>query len=158
MSRTSHAFTLQRDARQRLVLMDAAGTAHVDVEPVRCFPISGPDQWIAICDAQGRELVRIRDLSELDPALRASLERELAGHEFVPAIVRISEVEEGPEFCQWHVETDRGPISFQANDEGAVRRLDERRVMILDTTGIRYLVMDLAALDKPSQRILERYL
>jgi len=151
-------FTLHRDERRRLVLTDAQGQRHVDVEPVRCFPVSFPDQWIAICDEQGHELACIQHLGQLDPELRRTLEEELAGHEFVPVVQRIVQIREESDCSCWELETDRGPVSFQTNDENVVRRLNGRRAMLMDKSGIRYLIPDTGALDRPSRRLLEQYL
>ncbi len=150
-------FTLQHDAMGRLVLIDSEGRQHVNVEPIRCFPVSFPDQWISICDAQGHELVRVKDLGNLPGDCRQTLQDELAGHEFVPIVTRIVEVENGSESCQWKIETDRGPVTFLTNDENAVRRLDQRRAMIVNTSGIRYLIPGLDQLDKRSRAALEHY-
>lgn len=155
---TPNGFSLYRDERRRLVLIDAQGQRHVDVEPVRCFPVSFPDQWIAICDEQGHELACIQRLAQLDPQLRQTLEEELAGHEFVPVVQRVVQIREESDCCCWELETDRGPVSFQTNDENVVRRLADRRAMLLDKTGIRYLIPDTAALDRASRRLLEQYL
>jgi len=150
--------SLYRDERHRLVLVDSHGNTYTDVEPVRCFPVSHPDQWIAICDEQGHELACIQHMAELDPQLRRTLEEELAGHEFVPVVQRIVEVREESDCSYWELETDRGPVSFETNAENAVQRLNGHRAMILDKTGIRYLIPDTAALDRASRRMLEQYL
>ena len=145
-------FALQYDSQRRLVLIDSQGQRHVDVEPVRCFPISYPDQWISICDAQGHELARVKELDSLAGDVRRTLEEELAGHEFVPIVTRIVEVRADSESCRWKIETDRGPISFLTNDDNAVRRLDRQRAMIIASSGIRYLIPVVDQLDKPSLR------
>ena len=44
-------YQLQRDASGRLVLIDAAGERHEGVVPVRAFPISAPEDGIALVDA-----------------------------------------------------------------------------------------------------------
>jgi hypothetical protein len=155
---TTIGFKLYRDERRRLIFVDAHGQQHVDVEPVRCFPISSPDRWIAICDEQGHELTHIQHLTQLDPPLRQTLEEELAGHEFVPVVQRVVQVTEESDCCRWDLETDRGSISFQTNDENVVRRLNGSRVMLLGQNGIRYLIPDIAALDRNSRRLLEQYL
>jgi len=154
----SPRFNLYRDAQRRLVLVDSQGREHVGVEPVRCFPVSHPGQWISICDAEGHELTCVPQVGTLPSEVRRLLEEELAGHEFVPIVTRIAEVVEDSDGWRWEIETDRGPIRIQTSDETAVRRLDERRAMILDMGGIRYLIPDIAALDRSSRRRLEQYL
>ncbi len=42
--------------------------------------------------------------------------------------------------------------------DGDVRRLENRRAMVIDAHGIHYLIPDTEALDRQSRRILERYL
>jgi len=150
-------FRLLRDAQRRLVLVDADGRQHADVEPVRCFPISFPEQWISICDAQGKELVSVRHLAALEPDVRQILEEELGQHEFVPIVQKIVEMDADSDCCRWCLETDRGLVRFQTVDENAVRRLDAQRAMIVDAAGIRYLIPSLAQLDRDSRRIIEQY-
>jgi hypothetical protein len=150
-------FVLEYDSQRRLVLIDNQGQRHVDVEPVRCFPISHPSQWISICDVQGRELACVNELDSLPGDVRRILEDELAIHEFVPIVVRILDVQADSESSRWKVETDRGPISFSTNDDSAVRQLDQGRAMIVDSSGIRYLIPVVDALDAPSRAILDQY-
>src|SRR5438477_2402252 len=85
-------FGLQPDAWGRLVLIDAEGQRYVGVEPVRCFPVSDPLHWIAIVDAEGRELVCVERLDDLPTGTRKVLEDELARREFVPVIEHVEEV------------------------------------------------------------------
>ncbi len=151
-------FDLQHDAWGRLVLVDAQGQRHEGVEPVRGFPISDPDHWISICDAEGRELESVKDLASLSPAVREFLERALARREFVPVIRRIVGVPADTEPTEWEVETDRGRTRFLLNSADDVRRLSSDRALVIDTQGLRYLIEDTRQLDSASRRILERYL
>ena len=150
-------FGLSYDAWQRLVLIDEDGRRFVGVEPIRVFPISAPQQWISICDAEGRELVCLEDLSQLQPQVRELLEEELARREFVPAITRIQRVT-GTDPSQWDVETDRGSTKFLLKSDDDIRKLSASDVLIVDAYGIRYLVRDFRRLDSHSRRLLERYL
>ena len=154
----SDGIVLAHDAFGRLVLVDADGVRHESVEPVRGFPISDPDRWISICDAQGRELAYVEDLSALPAETRSVLERDLARREFVPLIRRILSVPADTEPTQWEVETDRGATRFMLNTGDDVRRLSADRALVIDSQGVRYLVDDLSQLDATSRRILERYL
>jgi hypothetical protein len=151
-------FTLAHDTFGRLLLVDADGARHEAVEPVRGFPISDPDRWISICDAQGRELTFVEDLGTLPAETRTVLERDLARREFVPLIRRIFSVPADTEPTQWEVETDRGTTRFMLNTSDDVRRLSDDRALVIDSQGVRYLVDDLSRLDAASRRILERFL
>lgn len=151
-------FHLERDAFGRLTLIEANGTKHVGVEPVRGFPISDPLHGLSVCDADGQELLWIDDVSKLKPEVRALLEEELSEREFVPRILKILSVSAATNPCEWEVETDRGPTKFLVKSEDNVRRLDAKRALVTDAHGTRYLIADSQSLDRSSRRILERYL
>lgn len=134
------------------------GLARVDnVRPIRLFPLSRPESWIAILDAAGREICCIEGLEMLAPAQRSILEQELEKREFVPIVKRIVWVSGNSEPCEWKVETDRGATSFILNDEKDVRRLSDRGVLVVDSFGIRYMIQDRNQLDSYSKRVVEWY-
>lgn len=152
------SFSLHKDERGQLTLLDAAGKRHENIEPIRAFPISDPEHWISLCDLNGREIVQIRDLAELSAEQRTLLLSELTRREFVPVIRRIESISSLAEPCEWFVETDRGPTSFVLNSDEHVRKLGQDRALILDSHGLRYLVPDAKQLDAHSRRLLSRYL
>lgn len=152
------AWRLRKDGRGRLILTDEAGQEHLDVAPVRAFPLSDPAHFISICDANGRELVFLESLEELDPGERVLVEQELAQREFVPVILRIVNTPALAEPSSWRVETDRGLTTFEVESEDSVHRRPPHQVTIVDLRGIRYLIPDTRALDGHSRRALERFL
>lgn len=151
------ALELSLDAFGRLVLTDGAGHRHVAVEPVRAFPLTDPTHWIALVDAEGHEVACIESLDELPPAVRKTLEAELATREFVPVIQRVVRISGDIFPAHWDVETDRGPTRLDIDSEDDIRRLGAYRVLITDTRKMRYQVPDTRALDAYSRRVLERY-
>lgn len=153
----ARGFQLHRDAFERLMLTDADGRKLIGVEPVRAFPISSPQEWLSINDAEGHEVLCIRDIDTLPSDVRKILEEELARREFVPIIRRITGVTADVDPSEWRVETDRGPTSFLLDSEDDVRRLGPYKALFIDTHGIRYLIPDTRTLDYDSRRILDRY-
>lgn len=138
--------------------MFAGGSTRVEnVRPIRLFPLSRPDHWIAILDATGREVCCIDGLEMLVPSQRTILEQELEKREFVPILKRILWVSGNSEPCEWKVETDRGNTSFILNDEKDVRRLGDQQVLVVDSFGIRYIIPDRNKLDSYSKRVVEWY-
>lgn len=127
------------------------------VVPLRLFPLSEPDDWIALLDSTGRELAVIEEVSRLDSSSREILATELARREFVPVILRIQGVSGNSEPCSWQVETDRGNTEFVLKNEDDIRRLGPLGVLIVDSHGIRYLIPDRTRLDNYSRRIVEWY-
>jgi len=148
---------LSRDAFGRLVLT-IDDICHQDVVPVRAFPITAPDEGIALIGGDGHELVWIRRLEDLPEPQRRLLTEELAGREFTPEIQRILEVSGYVTPCTWSVRTDRGDTGFVLRSEESIRRLSPGRLLIADSRGIHFLVGDIQALDVWSRRILDRFL
>lgn len=152
-------FTLERDAWQQLVLVWKDGRRVPGVEPVRAFPISAPEGFLSICDADGHVLIRVNDFGELPAEVRTILEEELSRREFVPIVSRIDRVFAESDPFQWRVVTNRGPTTFLMEDsDNDVRRLGPYRILLVDTHGICYLIPDARRLDAASRRILDRYL
>jgi Domain of unknown function (DUF1854) len=151
-------FDLSVDAWGRLVLTDSSGRRHEGVDPVRAFPMTAPGHWISIVNAQGHEIILIKDMSSLSESLRGILEEQLARREFVPEIRRVVSVSGDSSPCEWRVETDRGPAEFIVDSDEGIRRLGPTRIVITDARGMRFQVLDLRALDAASRRRLERYL
>ena len=147
---------LEHDPFGRLTMM-RDGQRLVGVFPVRAFPVSDPDHWISICDADGCEILCIEKLADLPADVRRMVEEELARREFIPVIGRIV-IATHEEPSQWTVETDRGVASFSLNSEDDVRRIEPHQASIVDTHGIRYLIPDIRRLDAASRRLLDHFL
>ncbi len=148
---------LERNPWGQLVMTTNDGQTFTGVVPIRAFPISDPDHWISVCDEHGVEILRIDDIAVLTRDVRKMVELELSQREFVPVIRHIiSATHHEP--SDWIVETDRGPTSFQLNNEDDVRRLEPDQASIVDAHGIRYLITSVRGLDGASRRILEHFL
>jgi hypothetical protein len=151
-------FTLDRNPFGRLVLIAEDGTVHEGVVPVRAFPISAPQGGIGLMSTDGHEVVWIPRLEDVPAAQRRMIEEELASREFMPEIHRIVSVSTYATPSVWTVQTDRGETSLVLRGEEDIRRLAGNTLMVSDSHGIHYLVRDLMALDKPSRKILDRFL
>lgn len=140
-----------------LTLTDAAGVPHENVRPVRLFPLTDPQHWIALVGENGRELACVEDPATLPPAQREILNAALARRDFVPVIRHIDNITRAPEGHDWHVQTDRGATVFRIETDESIQSLGGGRLVIIDKLGIRYLVPNIAELDLDSRRRLERY-
>jgi hypothetical protein len=58
----------------------------------------------------------------------------------------------------WQLATDRGDTSLTLRGEEDIRRISHFTLLISDSHGIHFLIRDLAALDRHSRRILDRFL
>lgn len=151
-------FRLIRNPFGRLVFTAADGEVHEAVVPVRAFPIGAPDEGIALVSAEGHELCWIDRLEQLPADAATLIREELESREFVPVIRRIRSVSSFACPSTWDVDTDRGDAQLVLKGEEDIRRLGRDKLLIADAHGIQYLVRDLTALDRPSRKILDRFL
>lgn len=151
-------FQLRRDTFGKLILTDADGDEHVGVVPVRAFPIQSPDQGISLVRDGGKEVAWIDDMATLPADLRALVQDELDGREFMPEISSIVTVSSFATPCTWTVKTDRGDTEFTLRGEEDIRRIGETALIIADNHGIQFLIRDMFTIDKNSRRILDRFL
>ena len=124
----------------------------------RSFPISAPDEGIALVGADGHELAWIERLEDLPEPQRGLVAAELAAREFTPEVRRIIRVSGYVTPCTWTVDTDRGETQFVLKSEEAIRRLSPQSLLIADSRGISFLVREIGALDAGSRKVLDRFL
>jgi hypothetical protein len=151
-------WTLYRNDFGRLVLVDAQGTAHTGVVPVRAFPLAAPHEGLSLVGPDGHELAWVDRLGDLPPETRRLIEDELAPREFVPTIQRLLAVSGFATPSTWRVATDRGPLEFVLKAEEDIRRLEGGALLINSSEGLQLRVSDRFGLDRASRRLLERFL
>jgi hypothetical protein len=151
-------FDLQRDAFGRWVLQMPDGTHHAPVTALRAYPVSAPDSGVALMDADGHEIVWIDELAQLDVALRSQVEQALGEREFLPEILQLTDVSSFATPSTWSVLTDRGATQFLLKGEEDIRRLTGTVLLINDANGVQFMIRDLAAMDKHSRKLLDRFL
>ncbi len=151
-------FQLTRNAFGRLVFNNQLGLMQEGVIPVRSFPITHPDQGIALVDPHGKELAWIERLTDLQDDYRILIEAELKGREFMPEIKRLCKVSSFITPSTWEVETDRGEAAFILKGEEDIRRLTTSSLMITDSQGIHFLIRDRMSLDRYSRKLLDHFL
>ena len=151
-------FDLQRDAFGCWVLVLSDGTRHSPLTALRAYPVSAPDQGVALMDADGHELHWVPDLSALPADLQTTLREALDEREFLPQILRLDTVSSLVTPSTWSVQTDRGATQFLLKGEEDIRRLTGTVLLINDANGVQYMIRDLAAMDKHSRKLLDRFL
>jgi hypothetical protein len=135
-------YQLRRDDFGRLSLTASDGQTHEGVIAVRAFPIASPDHGIALCDPHGHELAWIDALSDLPQELRTLIEGELSSREFMPVISRIVSVSSFATPSTWKICTDHGDTQLVLKGEEDIRRLPPPALLIADSNGINYLILD----------------
>jgi len=155
---TTTQFDLTRNAYGRLTLTDTDGQVHDGVMPVRAFPVQAPQEGYSLVTTDGKEVAWIDRLDDLPGAVRALVEEELGGREFMPEIARIVGVTSFATPCTWSVTTDRGDTEFVLRGEEDIRRIGGDTLLVSDIHGIHFLIRDAQNLDKHSKKILDRFL
>ncbi len=140
-------FSLERDAFGRLVMIDARGTRHEGIVPVRAFPLSGPEGGLSLVGADG-----------LPVAMRELVEADLAARDFAPTLTQLHAVSGFGMPSTWTVSTDRGDTRFVLKAEEDIRRLEGGALLIASAQGLQFRVPDPKALDRASRKLLERFL
>ncbi len=155
---TNTEFTLIRDLHGRLQLTLSDGSHHEGVFPLRAFALSAPDEFIALVSTSGHELVSIRRLADVPEPMRSLIAEEMRVREFVPRIEAIIAVSTYATPSTWHVRTDRGETHFILKAEEDIRRLGQARLLITDSYGLQFEIVDQGRLDAGSRKILARFL
>ena len=151
-------FRIERNPFGRLVLTLPDGRVHEGVVPVRAFPLAAPAEGVSLVSGEGREVAWVAHLDQLPGAARTLIEEELAAREFVPTVLRIEQVSSFSTPSTWSVATDRGPTRFVLKGEEDIRRLADGALLIASAEGITFRIADRFRLDRPSRRLLERFL
>ncbi len=135
------------------------------VLPIRSFPITDPDEFIAIREpdskdkGKGDEIGMIRRLSDFDKAAQELLGEELQRRYFTPQLSKIYSVKDKFGYSYWEVQTSAGKISFVMNNPSSnIRTLEDGRVFIHDIDGNCFEITEPEKLDKASFRHIEIYM
>ena len=129
------------------------------VTAARALPFSQPERFISIRDEEDKELGIIGDLADFPEDQRALVREALRLRYFTPRILEIRSVKEKMGSLYLDVRIEGGERVFAVKDYSRdLRAIDERRLMIVDVEGNRYIIEDLGALDIRSRRRIEPYL
>jgi hypothetical protein len=145
---------LERDLMGRLLLRGPDGIL-AQVQPVRLFPLSCPDGYIALLDNEEHELALIEELEGIDLSSRQSLLEELEAAYLAPQIQCVYDIHEEFGVLQWHVQTDRGERRFDVRGRDEIYPVGHGHFLVRDIEGVRYEIHSAAALDANSQVYLD---
>ncbi len=130
---------------------------YLDVKVVRAFPLSYADGYLGLLNAKDRVIGLVADLSKLDPTSREVALDDLKRRYFAPVIKKIRRMKEEFGAVYSEVETDLGTRQFVVRGiRDALLDLGDRRLLIIDADGNRFMIEDWARLDGKSRRMLER--
>ena len=135
------------------------------IVPVRAFPISSPEFFIAIREpdtqlgGRGAEIGMIESLASFPADVADMINDELGRRYFTPSITKIHSFREKFGYCYWDVTTTAGRVEFIMNNPtNNIRTLEDGRVFMYDIDGNCFTIENPAALDKHSYKKVEIYL
>ena len=135
------------------------------IVPIRAFPISAPDLFIAIrepdsqLNGRGAEIGMIESLSLFPADVADMISDELGRRYFTPSITKIHSFKEKFGYCYWDVTTSAGRVEFIMNNPTSnIRTLEDGRVFMYDIDGNCFTIEDPKKLDKHSYKKVEIYL
>ena len=126
----------------------------VVVQALPYFPWTYTGRYVSLRDADGKELVMIRELGELDEDVRRLVEEALAETGFVLEITRVESVQTEYEIRNWKVQTRQGPFTFQTKLDDWPHLLPDGGVLFRDVAGNLFRVRDPHALDAASRKLI----
>tara|TARA_B100001094_G_C18163034_1_gene790456 strand:+ start:894 stop:1307 length:414 start_codon:yes stop_codon:yes gene_type:complete len=134
---------------------------HVDEETYfgiklrRAFPLESGTDYIGFFDLNGNEIGLLTTLSSLDPDSAEELENELGRIYFQPQITKFNHLDEEFGVLRGEIKTTRGTRSLEIRGYRTnVRILSNKRAIVVDVDGNRYLIEDWPSLPQRIREIL----
>ena len=134
------------------------GTTHTKVEPVRSFPVSETNKYIALVNDEGDEIGIVEDVRKLSPQSRDVLTEELQKRYFMPKITKINSLDSQFGVTTWNVETSQGDVEFGIRTRYDIVTLESGRVLLKDADGNKYEIENYNKLDPKSIALLQTQL
>ena len=144
-------------ADHSLTLSLAAGERYESVYCQPLFPITRPDEYIAVfhtdgVSKKGVSLGVITDLADLSAKQQKIVRDDLRLAHFLPTITQVKSIKGTSKGQCWDVETDRGEKTFTVRHSGENAATTIQGVIIItDMHGFRYRISDIGGLDRKSR-------
>ena len=121
----------------------------------RAFPLEIGTDYIGFFDTEGKEIGILKTLDALDYDSKKEIEKELEKVYFQPQILAFNHLDEEFGVLRGEIETTRGPRSLEIRGYRTnVRILSEKRAIVVDVDGNRYLIEDWPSLPQRIREIL----
>ncbi|MCC6445482.1 MAG: DUF1854 domain-containing protein [Armatimonadetes bacterium] len=140
-------------------LQAQSGEEWQEASVVRLFPLTEPEDWLAVVGKDNKEIGVIERLSDWPPESAAMVREALRRRYRVPQIRRVLSCRERFDLAEWAVETDRGAATFLTRHlRDHIQEPYPGRYTLTDVEGNRYDIPSLPSLDPESRRLLEERL
>lgn len=143
------------------VSLTYAGKKYDRVGVYRTFPVSEPEEYISIreADEKAREIGVVEKLSALGEEQAKMLREQLNLRYFTPIITKVLDIKMEYGYGYFHVMTTYGECRFTIHTGGgSVVSLTDTRIVINDLDGNRFEVPDLMALTVAERKKLDLFI
>ncbi len=150
---------LYYEPKDRLRLTVGEEKSYPTVKPAWASPLSYPNQYLALLDGKGDEIITIADPKTLPAKALEAVQEELKRRYLTATVLQVKDarVEFGATY--WSVATDRGERDFvtQSLQENAIW-LSLHHLLLLDVDGNRFEIPDVRTLDEQSRKFIHAIL
>jgi hypothetical protein len=137
------------------LVMQLNKKSYAGVKLRRAFPLETGTGYIGFFDTEGKEIGILKTLDALDYDSKKEIEKELEKVYFQPQILAFNHLDEEFGVLRGEIETTRGPRLLEIRGYRTnVRILSEKRAIVVDVDGNRYLIEDWPSLPQRIREIL----
>ena len=144
-----------RETEGRLLAVAVSGEEYPVVYLHRSFPHTNQRIHISVRTPENKEVGMIRSLDDFPKETVELLERHIQLRYFAPSITKVLEIREEFGYSFWETETTAGPRRFTVGRGSNVRIMGEKRLLITDVDGNRYIIENLDQLSEKEYRMVE---
>ncbi len=150
---------IYRDEFNRLRLKIEGNGECPEIVPTMGFPLTKSDDFISLIEMKDgkrdKEIGIIENMRKLDSKSRKVLEEELKRAYFMPQVTKINRMKEFHGVMKFNIETDKGHREFETRYKEDIRKFPAGRVVIKDSDGNRYEIVDYQKLDQRSINLID---
>ncbi len=143
------------------VSLDYAGIHYDRVGVYRTFPLTEPESYISIreADEKAREIGMVEKLTDIDRDQAEMLREQLRLRYFMPVIQKVISVKDEYGYAYFDVMTNFGACRFTTHmGSEAFVSLTDTRIMITDLDGNRYEIPDINRLTVAERKKLDLFI
>lgn len=143
------------------VSLDYAGKHYERIGVYRTFPLTEPEEYISIreADEKAREIGMVEKLTDLVPDQAEMLREQMRLRYFMPVIEKIISVKDEYGYAYFEVKTNFGACRFTTHmGSEAFVSLTDTRIIITDLDGNRYEIPDLNRLSVAERKKLDLFI
>jgi hypothetical protein len=124
------------------------------------FPHTNRREYISVRTSENKEIGIIKSLDEDFPKHTVSLlEEQIKMRYFAPEITKLIGIKEEFGYSYWETETVSGSVRFTVRSGGGnVKLVTDRKLLIIDVYGNRFVIEDIKHLSEKEYRLVEMYI